>query len=52
VRPLRSAHVNSPAQQAQACGDTVAAINHAGVAFLERMEGKILPGVEALKVRT
>ena len=43
-------------------GDTVAALNHAGVAddftfvstaggtFLERMEGKALPGVEALRV--
>ncbi|MEZ6011691.1 MAG: phosphoglycerate kinase [Hyphomonas sp.] len=43
-------------------GDTVAALNHAGVAgdftfvstaggaFLEWMEGKPLPGVEALKV--
>lgn len=43
-------------------GDTVAAMNHAGVAndltfvstaggaFLEWMEGKVLPGVEALKV--
>jgi phosphoglycerate kinase len=42
-------------------GDTVAAMNHAGVAdqltfistaggaFLEWMEGKALPGVEALK---
>jgi phosphoglycerate kinase len=42
-------------------GDTVAALNHAGVAqdftfvstaggaFLEWMEGKALPGVEALK---
>ena len=44
-------------------GDTVAALNHAGVAadftfvstaggaFLEWMEGKALPGVEALKIR-
>jgi phosphoglycerate kinase len=44
-------------------GDTVAALNHAGVtsdftfistaggAFLEWMEGKPLPGVEALKAR-
>ena len=44
-------------------GDTVAALNHAGVAgeltfvstaggaFLEWMEGKLLPGVEALQVR-
>ncbi len=44
-------------------GDTVAALNHAGVAgqfsfvstaggaFLEWMEGKALPGVEALKVK-
>ena len=43
-------------------GDTVAALNHAGVAadfsyistaggaFLEWMEGKVLPGVEALKI--
>ncbi|MGQ3113239.1 MAG: phosphoglycerate kinase, partial [Brevundimonas sp.] len=43
-------------------GDTVSALNHAGVvndmtfvstaggAFLEWMEGKPLPGVEALKV--
>ena len=43
-------------------GDTVAALNHAGVsaeftfistaggAFLEWMEGKLLPGVEALKI--
>ncbi|MEP2452100.1 MAG: phosphoglycerate kinase, partial [Nitratireductor sp.] len=42
-------------------GDTVAALNHAGVAdaftyvstaggaFLEWMEGKVLPGVDALK---
>ena len=42
-------------------GDTVAALNHAGVAddftylstaggaFLEWMEGKVLPGVEALR---
>ena len=45
-------------------GDTVAALNHAGVAddfsyvstaggaFLEWMEGKPLPGVEVLRVRT
>jgi len=45
------------------CGDTVAALNHAGVAqdfsyvstaggaFLEWLEGKSLPGVEALKSR-
>jgi phosphoglycerate kinase len=45
-------------------GDTVAALNHAGVAndmtfvstaggaFLEWMEGKALPGVEALQVRS
>ncbi|MCC6982722.1 MAG: phosphoglycerate kinase, partial [Bauldia sp.] len=44
-------------------GDTVAALNHAGVAesfsyistaggaFLEWMEGKVLPGVEALRQR-
>jgi phosphoglycerate kinase len=44
-------------------GDTVAALNHAGVAadftyvstaggaFLEWMEGKTLPGVEALRVK-
>jgi phosphoglycerate kinase len=44
-------------------GDTVAALNHAGAAdrfsfvstaggaFLEWMEGKALPGVEALKIR-
>jgi phosphoglycerate kinase len=43
-------------------GDTVSALNHAGVAgdltfistaggaFLEWMEGKVLPGVEALKL--
>jgi phosphoglycerate kinase len=45
-------------------GDTVAALNHAGVAedfsyvstaggaFLEWLEGKSLPGVEALKIKT
>ena len=44
-------------------GDTVAALNHAGVAadftyvstaggaFLEWMEGKVLPGVEALRIK-